>query len=55
MVEYHGSQSSDCLIVGGSYLNEYSIKRNIRPIVYLKATVTTNGKDSSGAWTIIDK
>lgn len=27
----------------------------VRPIVYLKPTVQTSGKDSSGAWTIFDK
>ena len=27
----------------------------VRPIVYLKSTVQTSGKDASGAWTIIDK
>lgn len=26
----------------------------VRPIVYLKTTVQTSGKDASGAWTIID-
>ena len=27
----------------------------VRPIVYLKSSIQTNGKNSSGAWTIIDK
>ena len=36
------------------YFNEKSGNRGVRPIIYLKTTVQTNGKDSSGAWNIID-
>ena len=27
----------------------------VRPIVYLKSNIQTDGKDTNGAWTIIDK
>lgn len=29
--------------------------RGVRPVVYLKSSIQTNGKNSSGAWTIIDR
>ena len=35
--------------------NKYQRGYGVRPIVYLKSTVQTSGKDASGAWTIIDK
>ena len=38
-----------------SYFNEASISYGIRPIVYLKSNLHTNGKNASGAWNIIDK
>ena len=34
--------------------NSYSDWYGIRPIVYLKTNLKTNGKDSNGAWTIIE-
>ena len=34
--------------------NSYSDWYGIRPIVYLKTNLKTNGKDSKGAWTIIE-
>lgn len=34
---------------------ETAASNHIRPIVYLKSTIQTNGKNSSGAWNIIDK
>ena len=39
---------------GGRFGDE-SFGHGVRPIVYLKSTIQTSGKDSSGAWTIIDK
>ena len=33
---------------------EYAIDYGIRPVVYLKSNIQTAGKDSSGAWTIIE-
>lgn len=33
---------------------EAPVSKSIRPIVYLKSTVKTNGKDSNGAWNIVD-
>ena len=33
---------------------EHSSSRGVRPIVYLKSDIQTSGKDSSGAWTIIE-
>ena len=40
---------------GSSSFNEDSNGRGVRPIVYLKSSIQTNGKNASGAWTIIDK
>jgi len=34
---------------------EYSSGRGVRPIVYLKSSIQTNGKNSNGAWNIIGK
>ena len=34
---------------------EVSISRGVCPIVYLKSDIQTSGKDSSGAWTIIEE
>ena len=39
----------------GGRFGEESFGHGVRPIVYLKSTIQTSGKDSSGAWTIIDK
>ena len=36
----------------GFYTQPYS--RGVRPVVYLKSNIQTAGKDSSGAWTIIE-
>ena len=33
---------------------EYPYSLGVRPIVYLKSTIQTSGKDSSGAWIIMD-
>ena len=44
--------------LGGGYgrnFDEYSDGYSVRPVVYLKSSIQTNGKNSSGAWTIIDK
>ncbi len=38
----------------GDFVNDCN-RNDIRPIVYLKPTIKTNGKDSSGAWTIVDQ
>ena len=38
-----------------SRFSEHSNSYGVRPIVYLKSTVLTSGKDSDGAWTIIDQ
>lgn len=61
-VAYHGNGSSpygESLCSGNSStLNEYSsgtATKNYRPIVFLKSSIKTNGKDSSGVWNIIDK
>ena len=37
------------------YFAEYSPSGGVRPIVYLKSDIQTSGKDSSGAWTIIEE
>ena len=34
--------------------DEYSNRNGVCPIVYLKSDIQTSGKDSSGAWTIIE-
>ena len=39
---------------GNSYY-ESAYSSGIRPIVFLKSTLKTNGKNASGAWNIIDK
>ena len=36
------------------YFDEYSNYFGVCPIVYLKSDIQTSGKDSSGAWTIIE-
>ena len=38
-----------------SRFDESSASNGVRPIVYLKSSIQTNGKNSSGAWNIIDK
>ena len=38
-----------------SHVYEVSRDNSIRPIVFLKSTLQTNGKNSNGAWNIIDK
>ena len=35
--------------------SEFSHSYGVRPIVYLKSNLKTNGKNSNGAWNIIDK
>lgn len=49
--------SSSSEIYNISYLKfEGSENRmGVRPVVYLKTTVQTDGKDSNGAWRIVDK
>ena len=51
-----GSMTDYC--VGGGFSSSFSVfsnSRGVRPIVYLKSSIQTNGKNSSGAWNIIDK
>ena len=43
-----------CIAGYGADFTEYAIDRGIRPVVYLKSNIQTAGKDSSGAWTIIE-
>ena len=38
-----------------SSFTDRSGSESVRPIVYLKSTLQTNGKNSNGAWNIIDK
>lgn len=38
-----------------SDFSESSYSFGVRPVVYLKSSIQTNGKNSSGAWTIIDE
>ena len=39
----------------GSNFGELPCNYGVRPIVYLKSGIQTNGKNASGAWNIIDK
>ena len=51
-----GCVDSYTLGVGlSSSLNQISRGLGVRPIVFLKSNLQTNGKNSSGAWNIIDK
>ena len=57
-VRFCGSGRVTAHSIGGgtkSKFNEHSNMKSIRPIVYLKSSLQTNGKNSSGAWNIIDK
>lgn len=52
------SGTVDSYFLGSGYndkFNERSLGFGVRPIVYLKSSIQTNGKNSSGAWNIIDK
>lgn len=40
---------------GKEKLEGVNANESIRPIVFLKSTLKTNGKNASGAWNIIDK
>ena len=52
----YGNVGSDNLGSGiSSGFNEYSRGFGVRPIVYLKSNIQTSGKNTSGAWNIIDK
>ncbi len=54
--EYDGDVSSGDLGIGfGSTFMENPWGLGVRPIVYLKSSLQTNGKNASGAWNIIDK
>lgn len=56
-VRYIKEGSIQCNFLSDSRENQYfeeSISEGVRPIVYLKSTVKTNGKDSNGVWNIID-
>lgn len=50
--------STTTLFSTGLYVSDgtgiLNAKHGVRPIVYLKESVLTSGKDSSGAWQIID-
>lgn len=37
------------------YYKSYNVLGYIKPVVYLKTTVETDGKDANGAWRIVDK
>ena len=39
---------------GASSYSTYAYGASVRPIVYLKTTVTTSGKDAEGEWIIVD-
>ena len=53
---YGGAVYGYALCIGyGSDFSEDSSGDGVRPIVYLKSNLKTNGKNSSGAWNIIDK
>ena len=43
-----------CIAGYGADFAEYANDYGIRPVVYLKSNIQTAGKDSSGAWTIIE-
>lgn len=52
----NGSVNGNPLGFGySSYFSDMPLGYGIRPIVYLKSSIQTNGKNSSGAWNIIDK
>lgn len=38
-----------------THVEYYKKSMPVRPVVYLKKTLQTNGKDSNGAWIIIDE
>ena len=56
-VHYVGSGYVVHALVGNGYsdgFSENSNRNGVCPIVYLKSDIQTSGKDSSGAWTIIE-
>lgn len=40
---------------GSSFYSWCDVRGYIKPVVYLKTTVETDGKDANGAWRIVDK
>ena len=55
-IVYNGYVNYDHLGYGrSSNFYEDSYSNGVRPIVYLKSSIQTNGKNSSGVWNIIDK
>ena len=55
---YSGAMDGCCILrydVGGGYYECTSVGYGVRPIVYLKSNIQTSGKNTSGAWNIIDK
>ena len=56
-VHYVPSGNVDYAGIGAGYSDSFledSVSDGVRPVVYLKSDIQTSGKDSSGAWTIIE-
>ena len=54
---HYVSGNVDYAGVGAGYSDSFledSVSDGVRPVVYLKSDIQTSGKDSSGAWTIIE-
>ena len=54
-VENGGISANYVGLGDSSYCNQYEYsKTGVRPVIYLKKTLKTSGKNSSGQWIIID-